>query len=130
VGPLGSILMSTSRRTGAGAAQALSDAIGDGGFKYLWGQTGENPYVGMLALADAVVVTGDSVSMCSEACATDKPVYVYAPGDMAAPKHRRLHEELYRLGLARPFADRVDTWTHPPLNAANDIAAAILLKSV
>ena len=30
---------------------------------FRWGQAGDNPYLGYLALADAIVVTGDSVSM-------------------------------------------------------------------
>ena len=43
--------------------------------------SGENPYFGMLALADAIVVTMDSVSMVSEAVATHAPVLLAAlPG--------------------------------------------------
>ena len=38
-------------------------------FIHCWRQGTENPYLGFLALADAVVVTGDSMNMCSEACA-------------------------------------------------------------
>ena len=35
----------------------------------------------MLALADAIVVTGDSMSMLTEACATRKPVHIFDLGD-------------------------------------------------
>ncbi len=38
--------------------------------------TGENPYFGLLACADAIVVTADSVSMVSEAVATAAPVLI------------------------------------------------------
>ena len=81
--------------------------------------------MGLLALADAIVVSGDSVSMCSEACATPAPVYIYAPDDITTPKHRRLHQELYKLGLARPFLGRFDNWAHKPLNSSVEIASAI-----
>ena len=36
----------------------------------------------MLALAEQVVVTGDSIAMLSEACATGKPVYMFDLGGM------------------------------------------------
>ena len=46
---------------------------------FLWDGTGENPYVPMLALADAVVVTADSVNMVGEAAATGAPILVFEP---------------------------------------------------
>ena len=42
----------------------------------LWDGTGDNPYFAFLALADAIVVTEDSVNMVTEAAGTGKPVYV------------------------------------------------------
>ena len=41
----------------------------------------DNPYFAFLGLADAVVVTGDSMSMLAEACATRKPVYIFDLGE-------------------------------------------------
>jgi len=128
----GSVLMSTSRRTGAEADAALKAAIAAvPHMSYAWGQSGENPYLGFLALADAIVVTGDSVSMCSEACATGNAVFIAAPPDITAAKHQRLHRELYGMDYARPFDGRFATWSHDPLNAAGEIAAAVerLLKN-
>lgn len=123
----GSVLVTTSRRTGAGAERALLDEIPEPRFVHRWGAEGDNPYFGFLALADALVVTGDSVSMCCEACAAPAPVHVYAPPGWAAPKHARLHAELYQAGYARPLEEGtvLEPWTHPPLNAAAAIAAAI-----
>jgi mitochondrial fission protein ELM1 len=120
----GSLLITTSRRTGP-AAENLYDEINVPGFKYRWGDNGDNPYTGYLAEADSIIVTGDSVSMCSEACATDKPVYIYAPKPLITAKHARFHQSLYQEGYARPFTGLYEEWTHPPLNAANDIAAMI-----
>src|SRR5262249_45239559 len=39
-----------------------------------------NPYFGMLAAADAIVVTGETMSMLAEACDTLKPVYIFDMG--------------------------------------------------
>lgn len=38
----------------------------------------ENPYLGYLAGADVLVVTGESESMLAEAAAAAKPLYIYA----------------------------------------------------
>ncbi len=123
----GSVLVTTSRRTGAEAEAALLSALPEPRLVHSWAAGGDNPYFGFLALADALVVTGDSVSMACEACASLAPVYIFAPDGFVAPKHARLHAELYGRGLARPLAEgtRLETWEHPPLNAAADIAAAI-----
>ncbi|MEQ8194882.1 MAG: mitochondrial fission ELM1 family protein [Rhodospirillales bacterium] len=120
----GSLLITTSRRTGPAAASLLA-AIDVPRYGFTWGKTGENPYAGYLALADAIVVTGDSVSMCSEACATEKPVYVFAPPPLITEKHARFLQSLYQGEYARPFTGVYEMWSHPPLNAAADIAAAI-----
>ena len=122
----GSLLVTTSRRTGA-AAGPLIDAIDAPSRIYRWDRDGEddNPYHGYLALADAVIVTGDSASMCSEACAGTGPVYIYAPPALTVAKHARLHDDLYEQGYARPLTGEYEDWTHPPLNSAQEIAAAI-----
>lgn len=120
-----SLVVTTSRRTGPEAEAALLQTLPAPQHVFRWGDTGENPYFGYLAHASAVIVTGDSVSMVSEACATQAPVYVYAPGDLITPKHARLHQNLYALGLAEPLSGQYRPWTHPSLNAATDIAAAI-----
>ena len=41
-----------------------------------------NPYFGILATADRLVVTGDSIAMLSEACATGRPVQIFDLGGM------------------------------------------------
>lgn len=123
----GSVLVTTSRRTGAEAEAALLAGLPEPRFVHSWQAGGDNPYFGFLALADALIVTGDSVSMACEACATPAPVYLFAPDGFVAEKHARLHAELYERDLARPLEDgtRIEAWSHPPINAAIDIVAAI-----
>lgn len=120
----GSLLLTTSRRTGEAEGPLLAELQAPH-IAFRWGDGGENPYFAFLALADAVVVTGDSASMASEACATEGPVYIYAPSELTPHKLTKLHAELYSRGFARPLADRLESWTHLPLNTATEIVEEI-----
>lgn len=121
----GSVLFASSRRTGAAAEAALISALNVPHQAFLWSAGGDNPYFGFLSLADAIIVTGDSVSMCSEACATAASVYIYAPEGMVSAKHARLHQHLFDADLAKPFDGTFTQSSHPPLNAAGEIAHKI-----
>jgi len=124
----GSLLVTTSRRTSPQAEAALLGTVVEPRFIHSWAAGGDNPYFGFLALADILVVTGDSVSMACEACASPAPVYLYAPAGWVVDKHARLHRQLYDQGYARPLPEagqEVAPWRHPPLNAAADIAAMV-----
>jgi len=121
----GSLLVTTSRRSTPEATAALIDALGDVPANvFQWGDEGDNPYMAYLAQADHIIVTGDSVSMCSEACATGRPVYIFAPKKMISHKHAKLHQDLFAQGFARPFDDAqtLEPWSHEPLNAAYEVA--------
>ena len=113
----GSVLVTTSRRTPRRAADALERALGDAcAHFYRWDQSrpgSENPYMGYLALADALVVTGESASMLAEACATGKPVYIYplaqrspGPKNWALRAERWLADQVTARAYARPVNRR------------------------
>ena len=121
----GSVLLATARRTGAALAEAVTAQLKAPHLTTRYGIDPENLYLPFLAAADTVVVTGDSVSMVSEACATQVPVYIYVPNQAAAAKHLRFHKELYDHGYARPFDGMHCDWSHESLNPARDIAGAI-----
>lgn len=126
----GSLMVTTSRRTGD-AVDAVQHSLGGPHRMYHWDQGGENPYPGYLALADAVIVTGESVSMCSEAVAAAKPLYIHAPAGLISAKHARLHENLCRGGHARMFDGRLALdWTPVPLDTAAEIAGAIVARGL
>ncbi|HVJ40298.1 MAG TPA: mitochondrial fission ELM1 family protein [Dongiaceae bacterium] len=77
----GSLLVATSPRTKPEAAAALQAAIDVPCQFYRWSpEPDSNPYLGFLAVADTLIVTGDSMSMVAEACATGKAVYVFDLG--------------------------------------------------
>jgi mitochondrial fission protein ELM1 len=74
----GSLAVSSSSRTPEAFCRALFPALAPEAFVYRWRPDDpENPYYAMLARADLVVVTGDSVAMLSEAAATGKPVLIF-----------------------------------------------------
>ena len=75
----GALLVSTSPRTPADAAEALIKAITCRNFIYRW-KAGDphNPYHAFLALADRFIVTADSASLLVEACLMGKPVELFS----------------------------------------------------
>ena len=96
----GSVITTTSRRTHADVVELLQKELPKNRFFYRYGDKQENPYFGLLAWADCIVVTGDSISMCSECCGTGKTVYVFAPDGMVSEKHARFLNNLYAKGYA------------------------------
>jgi uncharacterized protein len=124
-----SLVITDSRRTSPEAMKALCDQITVPSYIYQHDKTMENPYFGILGIADDFVVTGDSMSMMCEACATRKPVYIYPLPAIEMPSHHLLQSELENTGRARKFDGSViEQWTHEPLDTAGDIAAAIQQK--
>ena len=119
----GSVVLTPSRRTGAAGIALLRERLA-GVPASVWDMTGDNPYYASLALADAFLVTADSVSMVSEAAATGKPVHIIglAGGDQ---KFSRFHRAMQEAGITRPFAGRVERWDYAPLDDTVRAGAAL-----
>ncbi len=123
----GSILLTTSRRTGSEAEKIIADELHDiPQYAYLWGDTRENPYSGYLACADNIVVTGDSVSMCCEATGTGKPIYIFRGKNWLTPKHERFVASVVdkKCAMLLENAD-ADFVPQESLNAATEVAELI-----
>ncbi|MFC7473655.1 mitochondrial fission ELM1 family protein [Dankookia sp. GCM10030260] len=121
----GSVMATASRRTGAAATESLAASLAGVPHRlHRWGDAGPNPYAGFLAWADAVVVTGDSVSMLSEALATTVPVFIADPGGLG-PRHLRLHGALIAARQARMLAAAPAPFPRPQLDEAARVAAEI-----
>ena len=91
----GSLIVTASRRTDPQALAALKEIIEPAG-GFVWDGEGDNPYTGLIACADSLLVTIDSVSMMSESVAGRAPVTVFPlPG-----KSRRINEFVEELELA------------------------------
>jgi uncharacterized protein len=120
----GSLLVTPSRRTGDMNMAVLSLALTDMP-AYIWDGKGENPYYAMLAAADAILVTCDSVNLVSEAATTGKPVMVIdLPG--GSEKFQRFHQALRDDGLTRSFNGRLESWHYQPLDDVARVAHRIL----
>jgi uncharacterized protein len=121
-----SFLITPSRRTPPDLLACVETAT-RAAPRFLWDGAGANPYPDFLAHADALIVTADSVNMTGEACATGKPVYVFAPKGGSA-KFDRFHAALRAAGATRALPDHLaafETWTYTPLDSATQIAAEI-----
>lgn len=117
------LAVTTSRRTDPVAVRAFRAALGDAPAD-IWAGDGDNPYFGLLALADAIVATGDSVNMVSEALSTGRPVHIYdLPGGSA--KFSRFHAALRERGLTRPFTGHLEHWNYEPPDDMRRAVAAV-----
>ncbi|MEP5764474.1 MAG: mitochondrial fission ELM1 family protein [Halieaceae bacterium] len=92
----GSLLISDSPRTPAGVSVALSQQLKVPQLSYRCAEGGDNPYLAFLALADAFVVTGESMSMLGEAAAVSRPLYIFDTGDGAAHWWQLGHNYRYK----------------------------------
>ena len=125
----GSLLITTSRRTGIDAEKIITSHLNTiPNYSYLWGATGNNPYLGFLACADNIIVTGDSVSMCCEATASQKPLKIFTGNNWLTKKHLKFVQSLYTSGYANPLSEEslVTSILPPtPLDTAKEIADII-----
>jgi mitochondrial fission protein ELM1 len=119
-----SVLATTSRRTGPAAGPVLRQALqGAAHHLHLYGSGEPNPYLAILALADLLVVTGDSISMLSEALMTTATLLIADPGGLG-PRHRALGAALAAAGLAAPLGAPLPP-PRPPIDETGRVAAAI-----
>ena len=103
------LMVTPSRRTSPTLVAALAALADEPPFRaraFVWDGRGPNPYVALLALADALVVTGDSVNMLGEAAATGAPVHVVEPSG-GHPKVTRFIDGLVARGAVRRWAGRL-----------------------
>jgi len=119
----GSLAVTTSRRTGEENEKILRERLRAVPL-FFWDGAEENPYLGLLAIADVVVVTSDSRSMVSEACATGKPVHVFSIGD-ENKKFRQFHRALMDDGITRPFAGKIEWWVYDPPNETEKVGTSV-----
>ncbi len=121
------LMITTSRRTGEKNTAVLREILDDGKSAFFWDGTGDNPYFGMLAWADYIIVTADSASMLSDAGTTGKPVYM-VPLEGGAPRLDALHDNLKKRGVLRDFTGTLEHWTYEPLRDSQGVAGAIREK--
>ncbi len=116
------LVVTTSRRTPGKLAETLKLLL-EGHARVFWragaDPASSNPYPAMLADADAIVVTEDSVNMAVEAAATGRPVHILRlprKRFASAKKFDAFHESLRQHGASRYFTGALDGWAYAPLN--------------
>jgi uncharacterized protein len=119
----GSVVVTPSRRTGDRGLGLLRARLA-GLPGSIWDGEGDNPYYAYLAIADALLVTADSVSMVSEAAATGKPVHIIGLGGGDA-KFARFHETMQKAGITRPFEGKLECWSYAPPDDTARAGAAL-----
>lgn len=124
------LLITTSRRTNPEFAKSFEQHITVPYFLYDWHKMKalENPYSGFLSLSDHIIVTGDSVSICSEALHTGKSVYIYRNDSLLSSKHIKFLDYLVELGYTKTLQQKdlkLEKWDYPVLQEAQKVAKAI-----
>ena len=121
----GSLSVIASRRTPSAWRQAVyateSDLPG-----VRWRDTGDgaNPYAGLLAYADRLVCTPDSVNMLSEAAATWAPLYLWSPATIVG-RPRHFIDTLLACGRARAWDCSPQPFDVQPLRETARIARTV-----
>lgn len=95
------MLISFSRRTPKSVKNYFKDKFSLEHMIYDPESIYKNPYPNVLKKAEFIICTTDSISMCSEAVTTGKPVYLFKPGRFRSRKHNFFTQQLLDLGLAR-----------------------------
>lgn len=120
------LMITTSRRTGEDNTKTIKAHL-TRPENFIYDGTTQNPYMGMLAWADIILVTADSTSMISDAATTGKPVYIL-PMNGLTKRQNQLIENLKSHGAVREFDGKIDKWDYPPLSDSAQIAAEIQKK--
>jgi mitochondrial fission protein ELM1 len=118
-----SVMATRSRRTSGPLIEAVRKGLG-GRPSFIWDGDGKNPYAQMLAHADVIFVTGDSVNMVGEALATGAPVYLFEPSGSGG-KSRGFIASLKELGLVRRFNGRIEAYSYTPIDSSRAVAEEV-----
>ncbi|RID42738.1 hypothetical protein BRARA_J02600 [Brassica rapa] len=124
----GSLRISFSRRTPKKVKEIITRELRSNPKVYIWDGKDPNPHLGHLALADAFIITADSISMLSEACTTGKPVYVVG-AERCTWKFSDFQKTLRERGAVRPLTgkeDMVEKWSYTPLNDNAEAAKRVI----
>jgi mitochondrial fission protein ELM1 len=120
------VMVTPSRRTPVELTRLVADALAalPENRRFVWTGAGANPFLHMIANADAIVVTADSVNMVGEAAATGAPVHVFTPTGRSR-KTKSFLEGMAAQGAVRPWSGRIERWSYAPIDATAAIAAEI-----
>lgn len=120
----GALLVACSRRTPRAMRRQLKRALGERAIVWTSEADGSNPYAGMLAWADRVVVTPDSANLISEAAATGALMWIAHPR-YTRGRLRGLVDTAIRDGRARALGPDAGAWPITPWRESARIAEVL-----
>lgn len=92
-----------------------------------------NPYPGIIGEGEYTITTADSISMCSEAASTGKPVYIFCPKSFKLKKHKIFIQQLIDLGTVKMLDDNttfLKKYNYVPLHEIDKVVAIIKKKLI
>jgi mitochondrial fission protein ELM1 len=87
-----------------------------------------NPYPGIIGEGEYIITTADSISMCSEAASTGKPIYVFCPESFKLKKHRFFIQQLVDLSIVKMLDYNtafLDKYNYEPLHEIDKVAEIV-----
>jgi mitochondrial fission protein ELM1 len=120
----GTLLILPSRRTPSSVARYFEVMARMDRGAWVWDGEGDNPYLGVLGLADRLVVTADSISMVSEALATAAPIELFML--TLGARHSRFVSGLINRGLVQRFTGELQSAPPRPVVDATTEAARVV----
>ncbi len=121
----GGCVLASVLPSGRRAAEALAAGLlGCLHLIYRTGEPGEDPTLGFLGHADAVIAASVGALTLSEACAASAPVFV-APAEGERDGSRHLLERMRQAGQLRLLEDDLSPWPRQPLDEAGRVAHQI-----
>lgn len=124
-----SVMVTNSRRTTKEINDVIFGALKASNIQHIAHDTASNapnPYKGFLACADYIIVTGDSIAMCTESLAYKKPVIIFAPKSAISKKHWRFIEQLVSDGQVNLLRNFDPNTAMIPKDKSTDIRHNIL----
>ena len=116
--------ITASRRSNPTLIHRLREQLQNLTFE-IWDNQGANPYLKYLSCADTIIVTGDSISMMSEACITGKPVYIHET-PTSSKRINHFIKNLFKSRYAFSLKDNPSTLSYiEPLNELERIKPCI-----
>jgi hypothetical protein len=122
------LFISFSRRTPEAVKKIIRERFSKLHIIYDPSGDGVNPYFGMLSEAKKIIVTSDSISMCSEIASTGKPFYIFCPDEFKLKKHRFFIQQLIDLGVAKKLdlsSSLLKDYSYEPLCEVTKVANII-----